>query len=304
MAESMNINAQREPVRIWNRRASVRWLAATFTFCLVSALASPFQTARAAADTPLDSSTSSGAARIVDTLVANECLAAKHRDQYTYMSIERADRTGGHLWTEKVVETEAGKIRMLLAEDGKPLSPERIAQERGRLAAIVADPAAFIRKSQTVKEDEAHALQMLSLATRAFLFSEPRDENGYIHIDYRPNPAYQTQSMEERVLHGASGSMLIEPHMLRLHHLEGRLPADVSIGFGVLATVRAGSNFSTTRDHFDQPDWKTTQVDTDINGHIMFFKSIAKSQHSEHSNFVRVPNDLTVAQAVALAEQP
>ena len=35
----------------------------------------------------------------------------------------------------------------------------------------------------------------------------------------------------------------------------------------------------------------------------MFFRSIAKSEHAEHSNFARVPDDLTIAQAVALVEQ-
>jgi hypothetical protein len=52
-----------------------------------------------------------------------------------------------------------------------------------------------------------------------------------------------------------------------------------------------------------EPDWKTTTVDTNINGRIIFFKSIAKNEHAEHFDFVRVPNDLTVAQAVAMAEQ-
>jgi hypothetical protein len=304
MAASTPINAQRKPLRTYSRRASIGWLAAASTLCLVSALASPFQTASAAADIPRESGTSNASIQMVNTLVANENLAAKHRDHYTYTSVERSERTGGHLWKEKVVETDAGKIRMLLAEDGQPLSPERNAQERGRLAAIVADPAGFARKSQLVKDDEAHALQMLALATRAFLFSDPREENGFIRIDYRPNPAYQTQTMEERVLHATSGSILIDPQMMRLHRLEGRLPEDVNIGFGLLATIHAGSSFSTTRDRLGEPDWKTTMVDTAINGRVIFFKSIAKNEHAEHSNFVRVPNDLSVAQAVALVEQP
>jgi hypothetical protein len=109
--------------------------------------------------------------------------------------------------------------------------------------------------------------------------------------------------MEEKVLHAMSGSMLIDPQLMRLHHIDGRLPEDITVGFG-LATIRAGSSFATTRDHFDQPDWKTTQVDTAINGRVIFFKSIAKNEHAEHADFVRVPNDLTVAQAVALVEQP
>ena len=279
------------------------WLVAGSSFCLTAALALPLQTAHAAADIPRDNGSSSSSVKLVNTLLSNEDVAAKHRDHYAYLSKERSDRTGGHLWTEKVVETDFGKIRMLLSEDGNPLSPERIAQERGRLAAIVADPAAFTRKAQSVKDDEAHALQMLSLATRAFLFSDPREENGFIHLDYRPNPDFQAQTIEERVLHGMSGSLLIDPQTVRLHRIDGRLPEDISIGFG-LATIHAGSSFSTTRDHFDQPDWKTTKVDTAINGRIIFFKSIAKNQHAEHSEFVRVPNELTLAQAVALVEQP
>ena len=271
-------------------------MAAGSLLCLVLAL--PARIVRAAADVPQIST-----AKLVAAMLANEDAAAQHKDHYLYLSQERSDRTGGHLWTEKVVETDAGKIRMLLAEDGHPLSPDRIAQERGRLAAIVADPEGFAKKSQSAKDDEAHARQMLSLVNRAFLFSDARTEGAYLRVDFRPNPDYETQSLEERVLHAMSGTMLIDPQAMRLHHIEGRLPADVSIGFGLIATVHAGSSFATTRDRMGEPDWKTTLVDTAINGRVIFFKSIARNEHSEHSNFVRVPNNLSVAQAVAMVEQ-
>jgi hypothetical protein len=260
----------------------------------------PVHVASAASDVPLQPGS---AKQIVSTVMANEELAGLHRDHYAYVSKERSDRTGGHLWTEKVVETNTGKVRMLLEEDGQPLSADRIAQERGRLAGIVANPAAFARKAQATKDDEAHARQMLLLAPRAFLFDEPREEGTFLRIDFKPNPDYETQSMEERVLHAMSGTMLVDPQTMRLHHIEGRLPTDVSIGFGLLATIHAGSSFATTRDRLGQPDWKTTLLDTAINGKAIFFKSIAKNEHAEHSDFVRVSNDLSVAQAVTIAEQ-
>ena len=247
---------------------------------------------------------SSAAKQMVTTMLNNELVAAQHRDHYAYISKERSERTGGQLWTEKVVETNVGKIRFLLEVDGQPLSPDREAQERGRLAVIVADPAAFAKKQQAIKDDELHARQLLALLPHAFLFSDPHPEGEYLRIDYRPNPDYQTQSMEERVLHATSGSMLIDPKAIRLHQIQGRLPEDVSIGFGLLATIRAGSSFGTTRDTLGQPDWKTTLLDTDINGKAIFFKSIARKEHAEHSDFVRISNDLSVPQAVALAEQP
>ncbi len=200
-------------------------------------------------------------------------------------------------------ETGAGKVRMLLVEDGKPLPPERVAAERGRLAQIVADPAGFARNSQTMKDDEAHALQLLNLLPRAFRLSDVHAEGEDLRIDFTPDPDYAPQSMEERVLHGMSGMVLIDAKTLRVHHIEGRLPQDVSIGFGLLATIRAGSSFATTRAAQEYPDWKTAQLDTDINGRAIFFKTIAREEHSEHSGFTRVPNDTNARQAVAIAEQ-
>jgi hypothetical protein len=269
--------------------------------CVLSLLlTAPLRGVGAGTDVPKGADT---ARQDVATMLANESLAAQHKDHYAYLSKERSERTGGHLWTEKVVETDAGKVRMLLAEDGQQLSPQREAAERGRLAEIVADPDGFQKKSQALKDDEAHALQLLAVLPKAFVFGDARDEGGYLSIDFKPNPDYQPQSMEERVLHGMSGTVLIDPKAMRLHHIEARLPQDVSIGFGFLATIRAGSKFATTRDRLGQPDWKTTLLDTEINGKAIFFKAIAKNEHAEHSDFVRISNDLTVAQAVALAEQ-
>jgi hypothetical protein len=251
-----------------------------------------------------ESPATAAARQLVITMLNNEITAAEHKDHYAYTSIERSDRTSGHLWTEKVVETNAGKIRFLLEEDGKPLAPDREAQERGRLAAIVADPNAFVKKSQTVKDDEAHARQLLTILPNAFLLSDAVDDDGYERIDFKPNPDYSPQSMEERVLHAMTGTMLIDPKAVRLRRIEGRLPEDVNIGFGLVATIRAGSNFATTRDSLGQPDFKTTMLNTDINGRAIFFKSIARKEHAEHSDFVRVDNNLTVPEAVAIAEQP
>jgi hypothetical protein len=274
------------------------WLAGCCGLCALLVL--PMRISGAGTAAPMDAGS---AKQDVAAMLANEDLAAQHKDHYAYMSKERSDRTGGRLWTEKVVETNAGKVRMLLAEDGQPLSPERESAERGRLAQIVADPDGFQKKSQAMKDDEAHARQMLALLPKAFLFGDVRPQGGDLAIDFKPNPDYEPQSMEERVLHGMSGTMLIDPKAMRLRHIEARLPQDVSIGFGLLATIHAGSNFATTRDPLGQLDWKTTMLDTDINGKAIFFKSIAKNEHAEHSNFVRVPDDMTVAQAVAMAEQ-
>jgi hypothetical protein len=240
------------------------------------------------------------ARQIVDTMVVNERAAEKHRGRYLYVSEERSERTGGHLWRERVAETSVGKIRMLMAEDGRPLSGDRAAVERARLEDDAAHPDAFEKRELALKNDEKHAKQMLDMLPKGFEFGAPREESGFWRIDFRPNGAYAPQSMEERVLHGMTGSLLVDERGTRLHRIEGRLPEDVSIGFGLVATIKAGSNFSTTRDRVQGNEWKTAALDTDVNGRAIFFKAIGRQQHAVHSDFKALPDDITVGQAVAL----
>ena len=237
--------------------------------------------------------------QIVEAMVAQEQVAEKSPRMFLYVSEERSERTGGHLWTERVAETQAGKIRMLIAEDGQALNSERAAAERTRLKDIADHPQQFEKSAASLKNDEKHAREMLSMLSKAFLLEGMRDDGGYLRIDFRPDPAYAPQSLEERVIHGMTGSMLLDEKTMRLHRIEARLPADVSIGFGLLATIHAGSNFSTTRDRVFADEWKTAALDTDIGGRIIFFKAIGKKQHAIHRDFKPLPDSISVQQAVA-----
>jgi hypothetical protein len=243
---------------------------------------------------------SNDARRIVDTMLAHEGDPAEHQNKYMYLSEERSERTGGHLWTERVVETAMGKVRLLLAEDGKPLSAERQAAEKARLADIAAHPDAFQRREQALKNDEQHAEQMLALLHKAFLFDEPRTEGGDVKIAYRPDPAYQPKTTEEKVLHAMSGAVLVDERTMQLHRIEGKVPTNVSLGYGLLGTVHAGSSFSTTHEAEPGGEWKDAIVNTAIDGKAMLFKEIGKNEHVVHSEYKRLSESISVAEAVAL----
>ncbi len=236
-------------------------------------------------------------------MLAVEDAETARKGRYIYLSKERSERTGGHLWTEWVAETSAGKLRRLVAEDGQPLASDRARDEGTRLTAIVADPEGFKRRSQATKDDDVHARQMLGLLPKAFLLGGVRQEGDFLRIDFKPNPAYEPQTMEERVLHGMVGTLTLDQKSMRLHQLAGRMPADVSIGYGLLGTIKAGSNFSTTREPVMGDEWKTAMMDTDINGRAVFFKAIGRKEHAEHSDFTQMPMETTVAQAVGMLER-
>jgi hypothetical protein len=238
---------------------------------------------------------------VVATMLENEKEAIAKRGMYEYVSLERSERTGGHLWMEHVVETQLGRIRYLVQEDGKPLPPEREAQERGRLADILAHQAEFEAKESAQKSDEESARKMLSILQKAFLLENMRAEGPYWHIDLKPDPNYSPDGMQERVAHAMSGYLLIDQKELRLRRLEGSLPQDLSIGFGILATVHAGTHFVTERNEVGD-EWRTTHVVSVLNGRIIFFKTLSKNQDMVRQQFHKLEKPLTLTEAVALAE--
>jgi hypothetical protein len=272
-----------------------RWSGVTLCWLAMSGLGRV-----QAADMPM---TNASAKQLVERMLAVEDAEARRKGRYEYLSRERSERTGGRLWTERVVETSAGKLRRLIAEDGQPLAGDRAQAESARLAEIAANPEGFRRRSEALKNDEKHAKEMLGLLAKAFRFDGMRQEGEFVTIDFKPDPAYTPQSLEERVLHGMEGTLQVDVKSERLHRLEGRLPADLSIGYGLVATIRAGSNFSTQREPVPGNEWKTAVLDTDINGRAIFFKAIGKKEHAEHSDFVQIPMETTVTQAVALLER-
>jgi hypothetical protein len=239
--------------------------------------------------------------QVVKAMIANEDDDPAHKDRYEFVSNERSERTGEHVWTERVVETAQGRVRFLLAVDGKPLSAEEEQQERGRLAAIVADPDAFVARERAQKDDEAQARKMLDMLSTAFIFDNVRLENGVWTMNFHPNPEATPHGLEERVLFAMSGSVAIDAKQNRILHIEGKLPGDVSIGFGLLATVRAGSHFSS--DRADKGGhWRTVHVLTAMQGKAVLFKSVSRESDITRSDFHYLAPGMTIAQAVALVE--
>jgi hypothetical protein len=241
------------------------------------------------------------AQQVVRAMIAHEDDDSAHKDTYEFLSNERSERTGGQMWTERVVETADGRIRFLLAIDGKPLPAEQEGAERGRLAGIVADPQAFVASERAQKGDEAQARKMLDLLPKAFVFDNVRLNGGEWLMDFHPNPDYSAHGMQERVLAGMSGHVVIDAKQERLIHIEAKLPEDVSIGFGLLATVKAGSCFGSDRADHDG-HWRTVHVVTDVRGKAVLFKSVSKNSEITRSEFKYLGSGITIAQAVALVE--
>jgi hypothetical protein len=229
-----------------------------------------------------------------------ETAAAKTKQHYLYRRRERSSRTKGHLWEELVIEIPEGRMHRLIAVDGHPLTGSQKAAEDARIQSLVRHPEEVSRDNQGRKDDEARSNDLLRMLPKVVLFAEDGMEDGCIRIRFKPNPAYQEQTYQDRVIHAASGALLIHPGDKRLCRLDAHLEHQVEFGYGLLGKVSLGSSFSMTREQVSAGQWKTSQMHVHIDGNILLLKSVSRQEDSLHFGFQQVPYNMTVAESASL----
>jgi hypothetical protein len=240
------------------------------------------------------------AVQTVNQMVQAETAAWRNRQHFLYRNEERSNRTNGHLWDELVVETSDGPMQRLIFEDGKTLSNSQKKAEDKRITYLANHPGEFRRKTQRRKDDEARMPDLLREIPNIFLFKTISSEGDYTRIAFQPNPSFQEESYQDRVVHAMSGVLLIHRTDMRLCELDAHLGHRVQFGFGILGELSDKTHFSLAREEVSPGQWTTNKIRVHLDGSILLLKSISRDVDSSHSGFKLVPHDLTVAKAAAI----
>jgi hypothetical protein len=234
---------------------------------------------------------------LVKRMAQAEIDAAKIKQHFLYRRRERSARTHGHLWEELVVEIPEGRMHRLISIDGHPLTPTQLKAENDRIQYVVRHPDEVGRDNQGRKDDEARSRDLLAMLPKAVLFTMDGMQDGCIRVLFKPNPAYQEQSYQDRIIHSSGGLLLIHPDDARLCRLDTHLLHEVDFGFGLLGKVSPDSSFSMVREQVLPSQWKTTQMHVHVDGNILLLKSVSRQEDSEHFGFQEVPFNMTVQQS-------
>lgn len=97
--------------------------------------------------------------------------------------------------------------------------------------------------------------------------------------------------------------MTVDSKQERLAAINGHLMEDVKFGGGLLGHLDKGSKFEVIQTEVAPRHWEMTVLDVDMKGKVLLFKTINVQETENHSDFHRVPDDLTVAQAVDLLDK-
>jgi len=248
---------------------------------------------------------------LVRSTIANE-VAAANQDSMKHMWRDRKKTPQGSQ-TRIYVETRDGMVGMTVAYNDKPLTPQQLQDEEGRLAGLASNSEQLKRKQREQKEEADRTVRILRSLPEAFLFEYDGTEAGtaivggegkrLIRLKFRPNPEYRPPSRVEDVLVGMTGAILIDPASRRIAEVDGTLFREVSFGWGILGHLNKGGHFLVDQTGVGEGCWEISRMALTFNGKMLLFKNIAINSDEIFSNFRRVPPDTTFAQGVEMLKE-
>jgi len=245
---------------------------------------------------------------LVRKTVANEIKAAKEDgDRFMFRSTKT---TGKGSVTKIYIETKEATVGMVVAYDGKPLTPEQRQAEIERIQRFVKNPAELEKKRRQEQQDTDRTLRIVRALPDAFLYecagTQPaspgvgRPGDSLVVLKFHPNPRYEPPSRVEQVLTGMQGVVMVDAQSNRLASIDGTLFRDVGFGWGILGHLDKGGHFLVQQQEAVDKYWTISSMKLDITGKVLLVKTLVFKMTEVFSDFKPMPKDITFAQAIDL----
>lgn len=260
---------------------------------------------------PATVSASQDPAALVRKTVQNEIKAAN--DDSAHFLFRGTKTTPKGSTTKLYVETKEATAGLLVANNGKPLTPEQRRAEEARVERFVNHPEELKKKREQERDSAERTLRIVRALPDAFLFEYAGKEPGsegmgrtgdpLVKLQFRPNPRYQPPSRVEEVLTGMQGYVLVDAVRYRLASIDGTLFKDVGFGWGILGHLDRGSRFVVHQQMVGDNFWEISSMNLSFTGKILLVKTLNIISTEIFSGFKQVPSDLTFAQALELLKK-
>lgn len=227
-------------------------------------------------------------------------MDAKDHSFWRYHAHREDDKSN---YDRDIIETKDGEIGRTLLLYGRPLTAEQQQQDQARMQKLVTDPDERAKRARREKSDTEKARQMFQAIPEAFIFKYDGLENELVRLAFFPNPNYDPPTRELRVFRSLSGKIWIDPDQRHVVRIEGQLFQDVTFGWGLLARLYKGGTFVVNRKEVGPGHWEMVSLNVNMSGHAMLFKNIAVKERQTQTEFRRVPDNLSMAEAYQMLQK-
>lgn len=256
-------------------------------------------------------------AELVRICVNNEVAAANHASVKHEFRSRKQTPKGSQ--TKLYVETEDALAAILIAINDQPLNAQQKQGEIDHLTWLKANPDQLRKKQAREKEDADRTLRIVKALPDAFTYqyagtekSAPpmlgaqdaeRQPDELLRLNFTPNASYSPPSRVEQALGGMQGYLLIDASARRIARIDGTLFKDVSFGWGIIGHLDKGGHFLVQQADLGDGTWQITEMNLNIKGKILLFKSLSMVSGEVFSDFRRVPSNTTFADGVSLLKE-
>jgi len=231
---------------------------------------------------------------LVRRVVTNEL---NFQDDHTNWMYRLEKEQYGKKQVEEIIETKEGSLSRLLSVNGLPLTPKQQMEEDERVRELMASRSAQQKLRRSLDAETLQGRRLFKMLPDAFVFSYAGSSGNLVKLSFRPNPSFYAPSLEARVFHDMEGEMWIDCKQERLAGFDGHLTQAVKFGFGLLGHLDKGGHFEVRQAEVVPGHWDMTTLSLEMAGRALLFASIGVQKKENHSDFHRVPDDLTLTQA-------
>jgi hypothetical protein len=200
----------------------------------------------------------------------------------------------------QILETNSGSLTRLISVGDRPLDARQQQKEYLRVQRLVSHPEEQRNLKQASNKKAEQGARLFRMLPDVFVFSYAGRQQDLVTLTFRPNPNFQPPSLEARVFHDMQGEMTVDIKQDRLAALSGHLMEDVKFGGGLLGHLDKGGKFEVRQTEVAPSEWEMTILCVDMKGKALVFKTVSVQQTETHSNFNRVPDDMTLAEAAGI----
>jgi hypothetical protein len=213
---------------------------------------------------------------LLRSVEANQEALDRAREEYTFRQQQRLtfyDKHGKLQRTEERVSNvffvHGQPIETLTSKNGKALNAGDLKKEQDRATKEAVKYAAQPYGQRD--KDEVSVSRLLAI-TR---FTNPRrmmeDGRSLIVVDFTGDPHAKTHGRNEDAVKKVRGTVWIDESAREVRRMHATFDEPLRIGFGIFATVDAGSNFSFEQALIHNEVWLPTSVDARFDGKAALF---------------------------------
>ncbi len=229
-------------------------------------------------------------------------LAADHED-HSHFAYHLRKETPKGTTVKQVVETPLGSVSRLIAINDQPLNQEQRAHDEERLQKLLNNPEEQQQKRRAEQEDAKKAEEMLRVLPDAFLYTQSGVNGDLVIFKFRPDPNFDPPSRESSVYRGMEGTLILDARQQRLVKIDAHMFQDVTFGWGILGRLDKGGSFYVEQKQIEGTRWDITTMNVNMTGKALFFKTINMQEKEVLSDFHRLPDNLSLKQAVDMLEK-